>query len=48
VNHEYFSIGGEAFGAPHQLALVFIVRREEGSAFLKRELAGCGNESWWT
>jgi hypothetical protein len=37
VNHENFSIGHEAFGTPRYLALVFVVGREEGCAFLKRE-----------
>jgi hypothetical protein len=48
VNHEYFSIGGEAFGTSHHLAFVFVIARKEGSAFLKRKFAGCGNGSWWT
>jgi hypothetical protein len=48
MNHEHFSIGGEAFGTPHHLALIFTIGRREGSAFLKREFIGCGNGSWWT
>jgi hypothetical protein len=48
MNHEDFLIGGEVFGSLHHLALIFIIEREEGSAFLKREFAGCGNELWWT
>jgi hypothetical protein len=44
VNHENFSIGRIVFGTPRHLALVFVVGREEGFAFLKREFAGCGNE----
>jgi hypothetical protein len=46
MNHEYFWI--EVFGTPHNLALVFVIGREEGSTFLKGEFPGCGNESWWT
>jgi hypothetical protein len=42
-----FSIEGEAFGTTHHLALVFIVERREGSAFLRREFVGCGNGTWW-
>jgi hypothetical protein len=48
MNHEHFSIGGEAFGTLHHLALVFVIVRKKGSAFLKREFAECGNGSWWT
>jgi hypothetical protein len=48
VNHEHFSIGREVFGTLCHLALIFVVERREGSAFLKREFAGCGNGSWWT
>jgi hypothetical protein len=48
VNHEHFSIGGKKFGTPHDLALIFIIGRREGSSFLKREFAKCGNGSWWT
>jgi hypothetical protein len=48
MNREHFSIGGEAFGTLHLLALVFIIGRRERSALLKREFLGCGNESWWT
>jgi hypothetical protein len=40
MNHEHFLIGGKAFGAPHHLALVFVVGRREGFAFLKREFPG--------
>jgi hypothetical protein len=42
VNHEHFSIGGEAFAL---LALVFVTGRRERSAFLKREFAECVNGS---
>jgi hypothetical protein len=48
MNHEHFSIGHEAFGTPRHQALIFIVGRREGFAFLKREFIGCGNGSWWT
>jgi hypothetical protein len=48
VNHENFSFGRKAIGTLHHLALVFIIGREEGFAFLKREFAVCGNGSWWT
>jgi hypothetical protein len=46
MDHEYFSIGDEAFGMLHHLDLIFVVRWGEGSALLKGEFPKCGNKSW--